>query len=91
MSDPNNPNIKSRTTPQWSLYRREAFWNTNNGEYPLFNTGINPTSHWELFKLRNNSSSLTLIDPAEVEKLAKEKLSLAGWYVCPMEGEKPKR
>lgn len=40
MSDPNNPNVKSRTTPQWSLYRREAFWNTNNGQFPLFNTGI---------------------------------------------------
>ncbi|KAF3394538.1 hypothetical protein F1880_005002 [Penicillium rolfsii] len=38
MSDPHNPNIKSRTTPQWSLYRREAFWNTNAGQFPLFNT-----------------------------------------------------
>lgn len=57
MCDPQDPNIEKRTTPQWSLYRRELFWNTNNGQYPLFNT-----------------------DPAEVEKLAKEKLSQGGWY-----------
>ncbi|KAJ6088194.1 hypothetical protein N7486_009455 [Penicillium sp. IBT 16267x] len=57
MSDPNNPNIKQRTTPQWSLYRRDAFWNSNYGEYPIFNT-----------------------DPAEIERLAKEKLSQGGWY-----------
>ena len=39
MSDPNNPNIKSRTTPQWGLYQRESFWGTNDGKYPIFNTG----------------------------------------------------
>jgi hypothetical protein len=39
MSDPNNPNIKSRSTPQWALYQRENFWKTNDGETPLFNTG----------------------------------------------------
>lgn len=39
MCDPNNPNLETRTTPQWSLYRRDAFWNANNGQYPLFNTG----------------------------------------------------
>ena len=33
-------NIKLRTTPQWSLYRRDAFWNSNFGQYPLFNTGM---------------------------------------------------
>ncbi|KAI5309327.1 hypothetical protein KEM55_003511 [Ascosphaera atra] len=38
MSDPNNPNIKFRTTPQWSLYQRECFWNTNDGKYPPFNS-----------------------------------------------------
>ncbi|KAL5090315.1 hypothetical protein Trisim1_004508 [Trichoderma cf. simile WF8] len=57
MSDPNNPNIAIRTTPQWALYQRESFWNTNDGKYPIFNT-----------------------DPAEIEKLAKEKLSQGGWY-----------
>ncbi|KZZ87205.1 Aldolase-type TIM barrel [Ascosphaera apis ARSEF 7405] len=56
MCDPNNPNIKNRTTPQWALYQRECLWNTNKGEYPLFNT-----------------------DPAEVERLAREKLSGGGW------------
>lgn len=44
MSDPNNPNTKSRTTPQWSLYRREAFWDTNLGQFPLFNTGNGPST-----------------------------------------------
>lgn len=39
MSDPNNPNIKSRITPQWGLYQRESFWGTNDGKYPIFNTG----------------------------------------------------
>lgn len=39
MSDPNNPNINIRTTPQWSLYQRESFWNTNDGKFPPFNTG----------------------------------------------------
>ncbi|MCJ1468372.1 hypothetical protein MMC07_007000, partial [Pseudocyphellaria aurata] len=38
MSDPNNPNIKERSTPQWSLYQRENFWKPNTGEVPLFNT-----------------------------------------------------
>ncbi|KAI9737789.1 MAG: hypothetical protein M1834_009157 [Cirrosporium novae-zelandiae] len=38
MSDPNNPNIKNRTTPQWGLYQRENFWKPNTGEQPLFNT-----------------------------------------------------
>ena len=42
MSDPNNPNIKIRTTPQWSLYQRESFWNANDGKYPIFNTGLSP-------------------------------------------------
>ncbi|KAK5994273.1 FMN-dependent alpha-hydroxy acid dehydrogenase PB1A11.03 [Cladobotryum mycophilum] len=38
MSDPNNPNIKSRTTPQWALYQRESFWQTNDGVQSLFDT-----------------------------------------------------
>jgi hypothetical protein len=57
MCDPNNPNRTNRTTPQWALYRREAFWGPNEAKYPLFNTY-----------------------PAEVERLAKEKLSEGGWY-----------
>jgi hypothetical protein len=44
MSDPNNPNINIRTTPQWSLYQRESFWNTNDGKFPPFNTGEFPLS-----------------------------------------------
>ena len=39
MSDPNNPNIDQRSTPQYALYQRENFWKTNTGEVPLFNTG----------------------------------------------------
>lgn len=39
MSDPKNPNIKKRSTPQWALYQRENFWKLNDGEVPPFNTG----------------------------------------------------
>lgn len=38
MSDPQNPNIGSRSTPQWGLYQRENFWKANEGEIPLFST-----------------------------------------------------
>lgn len=38
MSDKNNPNIKSRSTPQWGLYQRELFWKDNTGEVPPFST-----------------------------------------------------
>ena len=42
MSDPENPDISKRSTPQWSLYQRENFWKTNEGEVPPFNTGWDP-------------------------------------------------
>jgi hypothetical protein len=38
MSDPKNPNIQSRHTPQWALYQRELFWKDNTGEVPPFST-----------------------------------------------------
>ncbi|KAI1805077.1 L-lactate dehydrogenase [Daldinia bambusicola] len=38
MSDPNNPNITQRSTPQWGLYQRELFWAPNEGKHPPFNT-----------------------------------------------------
>ncbi|KAH8197712.1 hypothetical protein TruAng_008129 [Truncatella angustata] len=38
MSDPTNPNINNRTTPQWALMQRELFWGTNEGKHPPFNT-----------------------------------------------------
>lgn len=38
MSDPRNPNINSRNTPQWGLYQRELFWKENTGELPPFST-----------------------------------------------------
>lgn len=38
MSDPNNPNIANRSTPQWGLYQRELFWGPNEGKRPPFNT-----------------------------------------------------
>lgn len=38
MSDPNNPNIKNRTTPQWALMQREMFWAPNEEKYAPFNT-----------------------------------------------------
>ncbi|PYI06652.1 L-lactate dehydrogenase [Aspergillus sclerotiicarbonarius CBS 121057] len=38
MSDPTNPNIAKRTTPQWALYQRENFWKVNDGQTSPFNT-----------------------------------------------------
>ncbi|KAI0598835.1 FMN-dependent dehydrogenase [Biscogniauxia sp. FL1348] len=38
MSDPNNPNINLRDTPQWALLQRELFWAPNEGRHPPFNT-----------------------------------------------------
>jgi hypothetical protein len=34
------PNAKARTTPQYAMYQRENFWKVNDGEVPLFNTGM---------------------------------------------------
>jgi hypothetical protein len=39
MSDPHNPNISTRETPQWGLLQRELFWQTNDGKFAPFNTG----------------------------------------------------
>ena len=44
MSDPKNPNIGIRSTPQYALYQRENFWKTNNGQVAPFNTGKTHTS-----------------------------------------------
>jgi len=38
MSDPNNPNIEQRSTPQWALYQREQFQAPNKGKLPPFST-----------------------------------------------------
>ncbi|KAF2096747.1 FMN-dependent alpha-hydroxy acid dehydrogenase [Rhizodiscina lignyota] len=38
MSDPNNPNISIRTTPQWALMQREMFWAPNDGVFQPFDT-----------------------------------------------------
>ncbi|KAI0378552.1 L-lactate dehydrogenase [Hypomontagnella monticulosa] len=38
MSNPTNPNINQRSTPQWALYQRELFWAPNEGRHPPFNT-----------------------------------------------------
>jgi hypothetical protein len=38
--DPENPNRKNRTTPQYALYQRKNFWKSNEGEVPLFDTGM---------------------------------------------------
>jgi hypothetical protein len=37
--DPENPNRKTRKTPQYALYQRQNFWKSNEGEMPLFDTG----------------------------------------------------
>jgi hypothetical protein len=39
MSDPNNPNIAIRSTPQWALMQREMFWAPNDEVFQPFNTG----------------------------------------------------
>jgi hypothetical protein len=38
MSDPNNPNISIRSTPQWGLMQREMFWAPNDGVFQPFDT-----------------------------------------------------
>jgi hypothetical protein len=38
--DPKAPNQELRSTPQWAMYQRKNFWKINEGELPLFNTGI---------------------------------------------------
>ncbi|OTA82989.1 hypothetical protein M434DRAFT_36929 [Hypoxylon sp. CO27-5] len=38
MSNPENPNISQRSTPQWALYQRELFWAPNEAKHPPFNT-----------------------------------------------------
>lgn len=38
MSDPNNPNIQQRSTPQWAKAQREMFWAPNDGVFQPFNT-----------------------------------------------------
>ncbi|EAW10170.1 L-lactate dehydrogenase [Aspergillus clavatus NRRL 1] len=38
MSDPSNPNIEKRSTPQWALYQRENFLKANEGQTPPFDT-----------------------------------------------------
>ncbi|KAL1749191.1 FMN-dependent dehydrogenase [Schizophyllum fasciatum] len=38
MSDPRNPNIKSRTTPQFALYQRDNLLKGREGAVPIFNT-----------------------------------------------------
>lgn len=41
MSNPDNPNISQRSTPQWALYQRELFWAPNEEKHPPFNTREN--------------------------------------------------
>ena len=76
MSDPANPNIQKRSTPQWALYQRENFWKLNDGETPPFNTGMDYNYAGETSKLTQN-----LQDPIKLEQKAHEKLTEAGWYV----------
>lgn len=56
--DPNNENRKVRKTPQYALYQRHNFWESNTGETPLFDTSSRPPlSHptLTLIQLTNNS------------------------------------
>jgi len=36
--DPDSPNQKSRSTPEWAHYQAQNFWKLNDGEVPIFNT-----------------------------------------------------
>ena len=74
MSNPNNLNIKRRTTPQWALMQREMLWAPNEGK-------SSPTS-------RHSAADSDLqakfqpfnTDPDKVKQAAKEKLTQNGWY-----------
>jgi hypothetical protein len=83
MSDPSNPNIESRSTPQWALYQREGFWKVNEGNWPPFNTGMflkfQGCMAGQLDVLLNVMRSC--LDPKALEEKAKAKLSEGGWYV----------
>ena len=48
MSDPTNPHIQSRTTPQWGLYQREMFRKPAEGQTPLFSTGVDITTTYRI-------------------------------------------
>lgn len=37
--DPDAPNQKQRTTPEWAQYQRKNFWIVNEGGVPPFDTG----------------------------------------------------
>lgn len=76
MSDPNNPNIQSRTTPQWALYQRESFWNANDGKFPLFDT-CKSTMGTDLTR---TMFLISHIAPENLERLAEEKLTQGGWF-----------
>lgn len=77
MSDPNNPNIDKRSTPQYALYQRENFWKTNTGEVPPFNTGQeSPPPAVYL-----SAIDMPLTEPGKLEELAKAKLTEGGWYI----------
>ena len=75
MSDPMNPNIQKRSTPQWALYQRENFWKLNDGETPPFNTGMDYSYAGESIP-----ANRTVLDPEKLEQQAYEKLTEAGWY-----------
>lgn len=38
MSDPANPNVSNRSTPQWALMQKGLFWAPNEGMHPPLNT-----------------------------------------------------
>ncbi|PYH53031.1 L-lactate dehydrogenase [Aspergillus niger CBS 101883] len=68
MSDPTNPNIEKRTTPQWALYQRENFWKVR----------IPSTPPVHLNQLADKASWAT--DPRKLEEEAHKKLSQGGWF-----------
>ncbi|KAL4921224.1 FMN-dependent alpha-hydroxy acid dehydrogenase [Aspergillus aurantiobrunneus] len=77
MSDPQNPNIQHRTTPQWALYQRENFQKLNEGKTVPFNTGKSPPYPYRLQGLTNKPPPPS--DPTKLEQQARDTLSKAGW------------
>ncbi|OSS43845.1 hypothetical protein B5807_11638 [Epicoccum nigrum] len=52
--DPNNENRKVRKTPQYALYQRHNFWESNKGETPLFDTNPGQLEEQAKAKLTQN-------------------------------------
>jgi len=62
--DTKNPNVKSRTTPEFAQYQRENFWASNDGVVPPFNTGT--STHG--LQITLDGRVLIMVRPGEVRR-----------------------